>query len=182
VTTIVAVQKKEGVFFGADSLVTAGRKYNHPRMVKISQKGQFIIAGSGLSSYCDVAQHIWTPPKPTVEDRKDLYHFLIAKVIPNLKQCFKDNDLKLDGDKDDEPRFAFLIAVCGEVFDIADDFAVSLTSSGFYGVGSGSSLAIGALEAGASISEALEIAGRHDPYTAAPFLYLEQKRSNPLLR
>lgn len=175
-TTIVAVQKKDGVEFGADSLVTAGRKYNHPRMVKISQRGQFIIAGSGLSSYCDVAQHIWTPPKPTVEDRKDLYHFVIAKVIPSLKQAFKDNDLKLDSEKDDEPRFAFLIAVCGEVFDIADDFAVSLTSSGFYGVGSGSSLAIGALEAGASISESLEIAGRHDPYTAAPFLYLEQKK------
>ena len=175
-TTIVAVQSKDGVAFGADSLVTAGRKYNHPRMVKISQRGQFIIAGSGLSSYCDVAQHIWTPPKPTVEDRKDLYHFIIAKVIPSLKQAFKDNDLKLDSEKDDEPRFAFLIAVGGEVFDVADDFAVSLSSSGFYGVGSGSSLAIGALEAGASIEDALGIASKHDPYTAAPYLYIEQKK------
>jgi ATP-dependent protease HslVU (ClpYQ) peptidase subunit len=175
-TTIVAVQKKDGVEFGADSLVTAGRKYNHPRMVKISQRGQYIIAGSGLSSFCDVAQHIWIPPKPTVEDRKDYYHFVIAKVIPSLKQVFKDNDLKLDSEKDDEPKFAFLIAIGGEVFDIADDFAVSLTSSGFYGVGSGSSLAIGALEAGASIEYALEIAARHDPYTAAPFLYIEQKK------
>ena len=175
-TTIVAVQNKDGVEFGADSLVTAGRKYNHPRMVKISQRGQYIIAGSGLSSFCDVAQHIWIPPKPTVEDRKDYYHFVIAKVIPSLKQVFKDNDLKLDSEKDDEPRFAFLIAIGGEVFDIADDFAISLTSSGFYGVGSGSSLAIGALEAGASIEQALEIASKHDPYTAAPFLYLNQKK------
>jgi ATP-dependent protease HslVU (ClpYQ) peptidase subunit len=175
-TTIVAVQNKDGVSFGADSLVTAGRKYNHPRMVKISQRGHYIIAGSGLSSYCDVAQHIWNPPTPTAADKKDLYHFVIAKVIPSMKSCFKDNDLKLDGEKDDEPRFAFLIAVGGEVFDIADDFAVSLTLSGFYGVGSGSSLAIGALEAGASVEYALEIAGRHDPYTAAPFLYIEQKK------
>ena len=175
-TTIVAVQKKDGVAFGADSLVTATRKYNHPRMVKISQRGQYIIAGSGLASFCDVAQHIWVPPKPTAEDKKDLYHFVIAKVIPSLKTCFKDNDIKLDTEKDDEPRFAFLIAVGGEVFDIADDFAVSLSSSGFYGVGSGSSLAIGALEAGASVEYALEIAARHDPYTAAPFLLLEQKK------
>ena len=175
-TTIVAVQNDDGVTFGADSLVTSTRKFNHPRMIKISQRGQYIIAGSGLSSFCDVAQHIWNPPKPTVEDRKDYYHFIIAKVIPSLKQCFKDNDLKLDEDKDDDPRFAFLIAVGGEVFDIADDFAVSMTSSGFYGVGSGSSLAIGALEAGASIDKALEIASKHDPYTAAPFLYLNQKK------
>jgi len=176
-TTIVAVQKENGVIFGADSLVTAGRKYNHPRMVKISQRGQYIIAGSGLSSYCDIAQHIWNPPKPTLEDKKDLYHFVIAKMIPSLKQCFKENDLKLDLDKDDEPRFGFLIAVAGEVFDIADDFAVSLTSSGFYGVGSGSSLAIGALEAGATVEGALDIASKHDPYTAAPYLFMEQKKA-----
>ena len=176
-TTIVAVQYEDKVLFGADSLVTSTRKYNHPRMIKISQKGQYIIAGSGLSSYCDVAQHIWTPPNPTASDKKDFYHFLIAKVIPSLKQCFKDNDLKLDDDKDDEPRFGFLIAVGGEVFDIADDFAVSLTSTGFYGIGSGSSLAIGALEAGASVEKALEIASKHDPYTAPPFLFIEQEKA-----
>lgn len=102
---------------------------------------------------------------------------MIVKVIPSLKQVFKENDIKLDGEKEDDARFAFLIAVCGEVFDIADDFAVSLTSSGFYGVGSGANLAIGALEAGASIEYALEIATRHDPYTAAPFLYLEQQKA-----
>jgi ATP-dependent protease HslVU (ClpYQ) peptidase subunit len=175
-TTIVAVQKDDGVYFGSDSLVTSTRKYNHPRMVKISERGQFIIAGSGLASFCDVAQHIWTPPNPSAADKKDYYHFMIAKVIPSLKQCFKDNDLKLEDDKDDETRFAFLIAIGGEVFDIADDFAVSLTSTGFYGVGSGSSLAIGALEAGASIQEALEIASKHDPYTAEPFLYTNQKK------
>lgn len=176
-TTIIAAQLPNKVLFGADSLVTSTRKYNHPRMVKISQRGQYIIAGSGLSSFCDVAQHIWNPPAPTAADKKDLYHFVIAKLIPSMKQCFKDNDLKLDDDKDEDTRFAFLIAIGGEVFDIADDFAVSLTSSGFYGVGSGSGLAIGALEAGASIEQALEIASRHDPYTAAPFLLMEQKKA-----
>ena len=176
-TTIVAVQKDDGVYFGADSLVTSTRKYNHPKMVKITQRGHFIISGSGLSSFCDVAQHVWNPPNPTAVDKKDFYHFIIAKVIPSLKQCFKDNDLKLDDEKDDEPRFAFLIAIGGEVFDIADDFAVSLDSSGFYGVGSGSSLAVGALEAGASIEEALRIAGKHDPYTAAPFTFMEQLKN-----
>lgn len=175
-TTIVAVQKDDGVYFGADSLVTASRKFSDPRMIKISQRGQYIIAGSGLSSFCDVAQHIWTPPAPTASDKKDLYHFMIVKVIPSLKQIFKDNDLKLEADKDEETRFAFLISINGSVFDIADDFAVSLTSSGFYAIGSGSSLAIGALEAGATIEQSLEIASKHDPYTAPPFLFMEQAK------
>jgi ATP-dependent protease HslVU (ClpYQ) peptidase subunit len=175
-TTIVAIQNSKGVTFGADSLVTATRKFNHPRMIKISQRGQYIIAGSGLSSYCDVAQHIWNPPSPTVADKKDLYHFVITKVMPSLKNCFTSNGLKTENEKDEESRFAFLIAINGEVFDVADDFAVSLTSSGFYGVGSGSSLAIGALEAGATIEKALQIASKHDPYTAEPFVFLEQKK------
>jgi len=174
-TTIVAVQSEDGVIFGADSLVTATRKFKHPRMVKISQRGQFIIAGAGESAACDIAQHIWTPPVPTATDKRDFYHFVIAKVVPSLKACFKEHDYKWE-EKGDETKFSFLIAVGGEVFDIADDFAVSLTDTGFYGVGSGSSLAIGALEAGASIEDALTIASRHDPYTAAPFLYMEQKK------
>lgn len=176
-TTIVAVQSADGVKFGADAQVTANRKYSHIHMAKISHRGQFIIAGSGLSSYCDVAQHIWNPPAPTTADKKDIYHFVISKVIPSLKQCFKDNDLKLDGDKDEETRFAFLIAVCGEVFDIGDDFAVSIDAGGLYAIGSGASLALGALESGKSIKRALEIAAKHDPYTGAPFIYAEQKKS-----
>ena len=173
-TTIVAIQYEDQVVIGADSQVTATRKFSHPRMVKVSERGQYLIAGAGLSSACDIAQHIWIPPKPTVEDRKDLYHFMIAKVVPSLKQCFKDNDFRLEGDKDEETRFAFLIAIGGEVFDLADDFAVSLDDSGHYSIGSGSSIALGALAHGATIEEALEIAAKKDPYTSAPFYFYKK--------
>jgi len=173
-TTIVAIQYEDQVVIGADSQVTATRKFSHPRMVKVSERGQYLIAGAGLSSACDIAQHIWIPPKPTVEDRKDLYHFMIAKVVPSLKQCFKDNDFRLEGDKDEETRFAFLIAIGGEVFDLADDFAVSLDGSGHYAIGSGSSLALGALAHGATLEEALQVAADKDPYTSAPFYFKEQ--------
>lgn len=174
-TTIVARQFPDRVVIASDSLITGIRKYSHPRMTKITERNGYLIAGSGLSSFCDVAQHIWFPPEPTRQDRKDLYHFVISRVIPSLKQCFKDNDLKLE-DKDDEDRFNFLIAVGGEVFDIADDFAVSLDADGVYGVGSGSPLAIGAIKAGASMQTALEIAAEKDPYTAPPFIFREQKK------
>jgi ATP-dependent protease HslVU (ClpYQ) peptidase subunit len=173
-TTICAVQYEDRVVIGADSQVTSNHKYWHPRMVKVSERGQYLIAGSGLSAACDIAQHIWTPPTPTATDKKDLYHFMIAKVVPSLKQCFKDNDFKLEDDKDDETRFAFLIAVGGEVFDVADDFAISIDSCGHYAIGSGSSLALGALAHKATIEEALEIAASKDPYTSAPFYFYEQ--------
>jgi len=174
-TTIIAVQSSNGVLFGADSQVTAsnGRKYSATRMVKITERNGYIIAGSGECAPCDIAQHIWNPPTPTAKDKKDLYHFMIAKVVPSLKQCFKDNDYKPNPD-DDETAFAFLIAICGEVFEIADDFSISLDDSGFYGVGSGSGYAIGALNAGATVEHALMIAARNDAFTSAPFIYIEQ--------
>jgi hypothetical protein len=176
-TTIVAVQSDDGVLFGADSQVTApnGRKYSAKQMVKISQRNGYIIAGSGECAPCDIAQHIWIPPVPVVKDKKDLYHFVISKVVPSLKKCFKDNDYKVNQD-DDENAFSFIIALCGELFEIADDFSVSRDDSGFYGVGSGSSYAIGALHAGATVEHALMIAAKNDAFTSAPFIYIEQEK------
>ena len=175
-TTIVAQQFANKVVIGTDSLVTGDRKYSHPRMAKVTERGQYLICGSGESAACDIAQHIWNPPTPNATDKKDLYHFVIAKVVPSLKSCFKNNDYKWDVSDDNETKFAFLIAIGGEVFDIADDFAVSLDNDGIYGVGSGSSLAIGALKAGADMERALEIASEKDPYTAAPFYIYEQPK------
>jgi ATP-dependent protease HslVU (ClpYQ) peptidase subunit len=176
-TTIVAVQSNDGVIFGADSQVTApnGRKYSSDRMVKISERNKYIIAGSGEVAPCDIAQHIWNPPTPTAADKRDLYHFMVAKVVPSLKQCFKDNDYKPTSD-DDETAFLFLIAVCGEVFEIADDFSVIINDEGFYGVGSGSGYALGSLWSGKPIEDALTIAARLDAYTSAPFIYKQQRK------
>lgn len=174
-TTIVAVQYPDGVVMAADSLVTAGRKYNHPRMAKITTTGPYLIGGSGEVAACDIVQHIWEPPIPTVNDKKDLYHFMITEVIPSLKRTFKEHEYKWDAE-DDETKFAFLIAIEGEVFEIADDLSVCLDDAGFYGVGSGSSLALGALRVGAEMSKALQVAADVDPYTAAPFIYRTQKK------
>jgi len=182
-TTIIAIQQKGKVLFGADSQVTSGsgRVQKHVEMIKISERGPFIIAGSGECAPCDIAQHIWQPPRPTNTEWKDLYHFMIAKVIPSLKAVFKENEYKWDID-DDESRFCFLVAIGGQVFEIADDMSVALTDTGFFGVGSGSSYAIGALEAGASLSEALEIAAKNDAYTSAPFIYYTQSQPRKAVR
>ena len=42
-----------------------------------------------------------------------------------MKLVFKENEYKWD-EKDEETKFAFLIAIGGEVFDIADDLAFAL--------------------------------------------------------
>ena len=46
-TTIIALQKPDRVVIAADNQVTSTRKYRHPKMAKITQRGQYLIAGSG---------------------------------------------------------------------------------------------------------------------------------------
>jgi ATP-dependent protease HslVU (ClpYQ) peptidase subunit len=183
-TTIVAIQHNEKVVFGADSQTTSsnGRTSNHKKMVKITERGDFLIAGSGECAPCDIAQHIWIPPKPTAKDFLDVYHFMISKVVPSLKACFKEQEYKWNESDDGETKFAFLIAVGGEVFELAEDMSISLDDKGFYGVGSGSSYAIGALSAGATIEKAMQISADNDAYTSAPFIYKTQKKKVAIFR
>jgi ATP-dependent protease HslVU (ClpYQ) peptidase subunit len=177
-TTIVGVCKNGNVTFGADSQVTDGtRRNNHPKMEKISKRNGYLIAGSGDSQPCDILQHIFIPPVPTIKEREDLYHFMIVKFVPAMRDCLEENGWKPDRE-DKDAGFSMLIAFDGEIFDIGDDFSVVLNSEGIYGVGAGSQYAIGALYAGASVEKALEIAANNDVYTSGPFQIIKQQKQN----
>lgn len=171
-TTIVGVQYDGFCELVADSLVSndAGRMWTHPDMTKINRRGAFLIAGAGEVAACDVAQHIWDPPVPTEKDKRDVYHFMITKVIPSLRDCLKANGWNFDKEEEGATtsRFQFLMAVNGELFDIGDDLSVMRDADGFYGVGSGADIALGALHAGADAEEAVEIACKISAYSSLP--------------
>jgi len=177
VTTIVALCKNGNVTMGADSQVTDGtRKNNHSKMEKISKKNGYLIAGSGDSQPCDVLQHIFVPPIPNTKEKEDLYRFMIIKFVPAMRECLEENGWK-PSTEDKDSGFSMLIAYNGEVFDISDDFSVVLNQDGIYGVGAGSAYAVGALYAGASVTEALEIASNNDIYTSGPFQVIRQQKA-----
>ena len=172
-TTIIGVQSSNGCTLVADSLVSddTGRTWSHPQMTKINRRGEFLIGGAGEVSPCDIAQHIWEPPSLTPKDRKDVYHFMITKVMPSLRECLKTNGYNFDEvqEKDSSSRFQFLIAVNGELFDVGDDLSVMRNADGFYGVGSGAQIALGALYAGAEAVRAVEIAAQLSIFSEGPF-------------
>lgn len=169
-TTIIAIESDKDCFLVADSQTTddSGFIYNHPDVRKLSERGAFIIGGSGEVLPCDVTQHIWDPPTPTKKDRADLYHFMITKAMPSLRKCLSENGYNFDESKTDT-RFQFIIAVCGEVFDVDDELSVSKNISGIYAAGSGAAYALGALHAGADAHEAMEIAASLTAFTAGPY-------------
>jgi ATP-dependent protease HslVU (ClpYQ) peptidase subunit len=172
-TTIIGVQSDNGCTLVADSLVSddSGRTWNHPQMTKINKRGAFLIGGAGEVAPCDIAQHIWEPPVLTVKDKKDVYHFMITKAMPSLRECLKANGYNFEEaqEKDSSSRFQFLMAVNGELFDIGDDLSVMRNADGFYGVGSGAQIALGALHAGAEAVRAVEIAAKLSIFSEGPF-------------
>jgi len=177
-TTIVAVCKNGNVTMGADAQVTDNsRPSKHVNMEKITKNNGYLIAGSGDSQPCDILQHIFIPPVPTVQERKNLYKFMIVKFVPAMREVLEDNGWK-PSTEDKESGFNMLFAFDGEVFDIGDDFSVLLNDNGIYGVGSGSPYAMGALYAGVSVEKALDIATINDIYTSGPYQIVKQQKQN----
>ena len=178
-TTIIGIQHKNKSEIYVDSRVTDdnGVIYTHPDMMKFAERGAFIIAGSGETLPCDVAQKIWQPPKLTPKDRKDIYSFMIKKAMPSLRECLSANGYNFDEDHDkskDGLRFQFLMAVGGEIFDIDQDLAVMRSDSGHYAVGSGAPYALGALTVGAKPMKAMEAAAKLTAFTSGPYQEVEQ--------
>jgi ATP-dependent protease HslVU (ClpYQ) peptidase subunit len=149
-TTIIGLQYEDSCFIVADSRTTdeSGRIYTHPEVQKISENGMFLIAGSGETLPCDIAQHVWIPPVPTKQDRDDLYHFMIVKAMPSLRKCMSENGYNFEEDSKDT-RFQFIMAVGGEIFDVDQELSISKSADGVYAAGSGAPYALGAIHAGA---------------------------------
>ena len=170
-TTIIGIEYDDHSLIVADSRVTddSGRIYAHKVMKKIAKRGSLLIAGAGEVAPCDIAQNIWIPPQFTAKDKKDVYRFMITKVMPSLRKCLVDNGYNFEEDKKDGMRFQFLISVGGELFDIDEDLSVMKSDANMYAIGSGGSFALGALYAGAEPIQAMEIACKVSAYSAPPF-------------
>lgn len=180
-TTIIGVQYEDKSLIVADSQITddSGRLYKHPDMSKIVRRGDFVIAGAGEVQPCDIVQNIWEPPLVTPKDARNLYQFMIVKVMPSLRQCLLDNgyDPNADSDKSkDSVRFEFLMSVQGEIFSIDEAFSVLRSEDGIYAIGSGAHIALGALHAKAKPLRAMQIAAKLSAFTAPPFTSMEQTK------
>lgn len=170
-TTIIGIEYDDHSLIVADSRVTddSGRIYAHNVMKKIAKRGAVVIAGAGEVAPCDIAQNIWVPPQFTAKDKKDVYRYMITKVMPSLRKCLIDNGYNFEEEKKDGMRFQFLISVGGQIFDIDEDLSVMKSEDNMYAIGSGGSFALGALYAGADPLDAMEIACKVSAYSAPPF-------------
>ena len=126
-TCIVGIKTKEGVYLGADSMVSRGWTYRHGSN-KIVKKGPFLFASCGLAKGKQVIQHHWTPPKRNHEQTTRDY--VEAEVGDSLIEVLDKFDC-VEKDKEFKSSFnAFIFAYEGMLFcfdrcgfvDAVDDF------------------------------------------------------------
>ena len=173
-TTVVAIQYPDRVMMIADSQInSAGQPYFHSDMVKIVERGKYLIGVAGRVVALQAIQNSWTPPSLGTYKGK-LYNFVITKVIPSLKTFIDDSKLFSDKEKEDGDLFSILLSINGQVFEIDQDYSVARRESGVYAIGSGADYALGALSVGASGMQAIEVAALLDVNTHAPFVTIEQ--------
>ena len=180
-TTIVGYQGADFAILGADSQVTDGdKRILSPSTPKIIKLGKYLLAVSGDCRPGDILTYNWKPP---VYDKSDPIKFMGGKLIPSIISAFKAQGY--DHTKEGA-SYSYLLAFAGNLFEIGDDLSITQSADGLYGVGSGSSYALGHLAgellnlaklewAHAEVSIALEIAAKYDINTSSPFQIEVQK-------
>lgn len=163
-TTIIGLQEDNGCSMWAESQTTNGeRPYFHRDLEKIVSRGQYFLAGAGSARAVDIAHWLWVPPACHVEDDVFLYEFMIITFIPSLRRALVFNGFDTAQSNDED--FGMLVALRGNLFEIASDFSVLARRDGIYGIGTGAAYAIGALSVMATPQEAMHIAIQNDIYS-----------------
>jgi len=160
-TAIVGIQGKGWAVIAADSMTTYDDKpYYAKGMDKVTKKGDYVFAFSGDAIAGNIASFLWAPPK--VIKSMSIDTFMQTKVLPSLRETMKDNGYEPDTVKDKDAGFDALICLNGIIYEVDQDYLWSRDDRGLYAVGSGGSLALGALATGFSKNsiKAAEFAAR----------------------
>jgi len=200
VTTIAAIQGDGFALICADSRISDVYKDGNISQIgtlresssKIAINGKYIMGTAGDLRAINLLQHVFQPPTPTPHTKgKKLDQFVTAKFIPALRECFDFHGYSVP-DKEDKDHIAehgsiIIMAINGTIYLVDGDYSWYSDMSGLYSVGSGSSYALGALQAmthgqiqttskaKTNAIKALTISAKFDPYTGPPYhAYLQE--------
>lgn len=160
---------------------------------KVATNGKYILGAAGDVRAINIIHHAFTPPTPPANAYgKKLDQFITRQFIPSLRHVFDEQGYSLpERDSSDhlaEHSSTIVVVVHGTLYIIEGDYSWTSDTSGIYAIGTGSSYALGALQAliggkrltaqqAKSIgTKALTVASKFDPYTGSPFQSFVQER------
>lgn len=160
---------------------------------KVAVNGRYILGAAGDVRAINILHHAFTPPTPPANAYgKKLDQFITRMFIPALRSCFEEqgyaNTNRDNGAHIAEQDSTIIVVVHGTVYIIESDYSWTSDTSGIYAIGTGSSYALGALQAligtkkltsqqaRTLANKALTVTSKFDPYTGSPFQSFIQER------
>jgi len=162
-TTILAAKTDKGkIHFAWDTQTTAGHKAINGGD-KVFVNGGVVFGVSGTVRTADVLQYMKVPKRTKADG--DTRKWIITKLVPAIISEMKRVDAAYMENGQANTESSTIIAVDDVIGYLGSDLSFVEDALGLYGVGSGSSFAMGAFLGGASLTEAVQVAGILDVYT-----------------
>lgn len=148
VTTIVGIQGKNWALLGADTRISDEEKiYQMPKTIaKIIEieEGIFIACAGDLRAI-NILQGGMRINNQNLSMSNE--HYLTNVFIPTLRKVFTNHGYERTQEGVSSMESEFLLAYYGQLYAIGSDYSWIQDSRGLYGLGSGGSIALGALAA-----------------------------------
>ena len=171
-SVVIGKVTKDKVIMASDSQQTNGYSKDHAvSSQKVTRIGSTIFGGVGLSEENELLAMYLTNKK---------FPKGIGELILYISEFYKWRDNvnpKIQPKEDGDISSAqFLIADYGNLYYINDTFIDTIKVGCYTTIGQGAEYAIGALDAGAGIRKAVEIACKNCISCGMPIVYMENKR------
>lgn len=164
-TTILAtVDDKNKITFAWDSQVTSGVRAKNG-IDKVFANGPIVFGVAGTVRTLNILRYMHVPDQEKYRDNYDTRRYIVTKLIPAIIKSLKEVDAAYMADSQVDTESHILVAVDDVVGYIGGDLSFVEDELGVYGVGSGSSFALGAIAVGADEKTALQVAATFDLYT-----------------
>lgn len=174
-TCIVGMTHNGKVWMGGDSAGTAGNMNQRIRAdKKVFIKGEFIVGFCGSFRMGDLLKHSFSIPPP--EKGSDPDSFMVNQFVDALRTLLEEENSKAGLTGNDKLYPSILVGLRGRLYNIESDYQCGRPEEGYDAIGSGGSVAIGAMHGLRSvksprkrIEEALEAAAKNDAAVRPPF-------------
>lgn len=176
-TAIAGIVDDGHVYIGADSAATGGTRQTVRRDAKVFRNGPVLIAVTGSARMGQVLQYVLSVPKRHSSTGIMLY--LVTDFINAVRSAYKEAGCASKDKEEEGSLGSFLLGVEGHLFQIYSDYQIAEAVDGFYALGSGGDVALGALHATKGIEPrkrlrmALGAAERFDSAVRRPFKILK---------
>lgn len=153
---------------------------------KVVRNGKYLLGAAGDVRAINILHHVFQPPVPTPGlNGGKLDHFVTTRFVPALRECFEKQGYAAPETENSthiaEHSSTILVVINAKIYVIDGDYSWTSDLNKIYGLGTGSSYALGAMtsmvanknltlkQAKTMTVKALRIASSYDPYTGPPF-------------